>query len=169
MAIRRYRFLLAIALGAIVALGLGAYVAAVTTTTGSGKVKSFNGVQAASGQNDCITAATPNDDYVDMPGMVLNLSGSGPFVVLFQGQFYSDLDNASGSRVVISAYIDGVPVGSFFAIGNQLEDFSMQTYGFNSFSGVLAAGPHELKVRWRVTSTGARACVEERSLIVLEP
>ena len=169
--IRSYRLLVAVAT-AVSLLAIG-YVWG-TTTSSSGKVNSFDAVHILSGTNDCITAITDFDDFVDMPGVVQDLSGTGPFVVMFQGQFYDPFingGNGPGSRVAIAAEIDGIQVGSFFAIGNQLEatGSSMQTFGFNSASGPLNKGPHELKVRWRVTPAGANACVEERSLIVLKP
>ena len=170
--IREYRLSLAVVIGVSI-LGIGAYVWG-TTTSASGKVMGFDAVHVLSGTNDCIQAVTDFDDYVDMPGVVQDLSGAGPFVVMFQGQFYDPFisgGNPVGSRVVISAEIDGGQVGSFLAIGNQLEatGSSMQTFGFNSASGPLGKGAHQLKVRWRVTPAGANACVEERSLIVLKP
>lgn len=133
------------------------------TTTGGDHVKRFDGVQIAPPDTAC-TIAHPS--YEDMPGMTLpfDMQRDGQVLVLFQGQFGAGTSSPD-ARAVIRVSVDGVPLGSAVAIGND-HGSGMQTFGYNTF-GPVESGPHVLKVEWHTFPLGATSCVEERSLVIL--
>ena len=155
------------ALGAALIFGLlslAGSVAAVTTMAG-GPISEFRGVQV--GPPDI--ACTSSTEFESMPGMTLpfRLSKRGRVVVMFQGQF-GEGDSTAGARAGIRLTIDGVVVGSAVAVGNDHGD-GLQTFGYNAFSGRLGVGDHTAQVLWHTYPDGATSCVEERSLITLQP
>jgi hypothetical protein len=163
MGVPRYNLPAALALTVLFVLGTTAYVVAVTAS-GAGRITGFAGVQVAGLPDSACTTALA---FADMPGMALRftLSRPGQVVVLFQGQF-GGFTSTANARAAIRFAIDGSTVGSAIAVGND-HGRGLQTFGFNAFSGSLTAGTHVARVLWRTSPSGAKSCVEERSLIVL--
>ncbi len=153
-------------------LGLAALIVLSTPSTlvaakdvGKGRINRFVGVQVDALPDSACTSSTA---FKKMPraSVTFGLKEESRVVAQFQGQF-GGFDSTPNARVGIRIEIDGRIVGSAIAVGND-QGTGLETFGFNAFSGPIAAGSHKATVLWSVSS-GDKVCVEERSLILLLP
>jgi hypothetical protein len=138
------------------------------TSTSKGPIGSFKAKQTApAGSADF--ACTSSLEFVRMPGVALSftLAEAARVVLMFQGQF-GEFTSTANARVVLRMTVDGDIAGAAVAVGSD-PGTGLQTFGFNSVSTLLSAGPHTVEVLWHTFPADSTICVEERSLIVLMP